>query len=165
MAYSYLNQSIISTLVISPNPADSFFYPLGNHTGFAADGQKYLDGEPTGDSPASWYSEAFGTYRGSSQTFPAACLVLLSEVSLVILDETTPALNLWMQALVSDGLALGGNNSGLLAGYTPSGLTYANGKLSVIYTPEAGSAIQTSLVITLDFSTDQIYSTSALPPG
>jgi hypothetical protein len=164
--YDYINQSIQSSLLILPKDNDPFFNPTQLAlTGFAFDGF-YYDGGVQTSAQASWFLEAQGAYRGPLQSFPEAALVLLSQVALTILDETNPNANLplWMQFLLSDLSALANNFNGTLIGFTPSGLSYAAGVLAVTYLPDAGSTIQSSLAVNMDFVQDMVYLYVAVAP-
>lgn len=183
MAYDYLDQNIVASILIQPHDDDSFYSPdtLG-HTGYARDGNWYADGAVDGSVPqATWYTEfltAPNQFRGSSAPFPKYGLALLSPVSLVILDESTPTadpqqLPLWMQFVLGDKYALTNNYNGSLQGFTPSGLTYADGVLSVIYVPDLGNGApgspplpsdpaQSLMVVNIDFVQDQVYLDVAL---
>ena len=195
--YAYLTQSIQATCLIEPKDDDSFYNPttLG-HNGFAWDGTLYFDGvqQMTISSPptpiyASWFTESPGVYRGDLSTFPRAGLVLLSKAALTILDETTSALTLWMQFLlqsnflnpntsppvVAGSYALSDNFNGELNGWLPSGLAYADGVLSVVYSPDPGNwvgvvissppmsppttiyNVDSNMVINIDFTQDKVY--------
>src|SRR5271170_901221 len=154
MAYDYINQSIQSSLLIVPKDNDPFFFPaqLGL-TGFAFDGFFYDGGVKT-LTQASWFTEAQGPYRGILQSFPQGALVLLSVVSLTILDETNTTLDLWMQFLLQDMQALTNNylaaqSPNNLVGFTPTSLSYAGGVLTVKYIPDAGSTVQSTLAVNL----------------
>lgn len=169
-AYDYINQSIQASCLIEPKDIDSFYNPITQgHTGFAWDGQLYSAGvlQP-GPVYASWYSEGVSAYRGELQTFPQTGLVLLSRVSLSILDGSTADLTLWMQFLVQDQYALADNWNGALNGWLPSGVIYADGVISVIYIPDPGNQNQTltsppaydissNMVVHLDFTQDAVY--------
>lgn len=158
MSYDFLDQDIQSSQLIQVRDDDSFYNPALGHYGFAADGTHYTAGvQDAGPVLASWYSETPGTYRGTKQAFPNAGLILLSKVSLVILDETTRALNLWMQFLLDDHFILTNNFSGGLIGFTPQSLCYADGILSVTYLPDEGSSGLSKMVVTIDFSQDLAY--------
>jgi hypothetical protein len=167
-----------------------------SHNGFAWDGILYIGGvqqitmsSPPGPIYASWFTETDGPYRGTSSTFPQAGLVLLSRVALTILDETSSALSLWMQFLLQSNLlnnfpvsspplsppvdvpgsyALTDNFNSELNGWLPSGLAYADGVLSVVYTPDYGNQtgisadhtsynIDSNMVVSIDFTTDSVY--------
>lgn len=188
MAYDYINQPIQSTCLIEPKDDDSFYNPttLG-HNGFAWDGTLYIEGvqQFTVASPptlvyASWYTEPTGPYRGDSATFPQAGLVLLSRAALTILDETTSALNLWMQFILQNNIvstvssppvtvgsfSLTDNFNGDLNGWLLSGLAYADGVLSVVYSPDSGNAsiaavtsgdVNSNMVVNIDFTQDKVY--------
>jgi len=212
--YDYIHQDIVATALIQPLDNDSFYNPVPNgHTGFAADGILYNAGEVvlTGSPPvftyASWFTEFAGSgsppvlnpYRGDQAAFPASGLILLSPVALTILDQSNTALPLWMQFLLNDSYALANNfstgnpnySNQLLDGWLPAGLTYADGIISVIYTPDPGAyqiegltgsppsitgpwAIGSvdqvgqgpTLVVSIDFSQDEIYLDTAVdtPP-
>jgi hypothetical protein len=105
--------------------------------------------------------------------FPAYGLVLLGRANLTILDESSPALALWMTFLLGDNLLLT-NNFALnnpnfpssLIGYTPSKLAYANGIISVTYVPDAGAediglsppmGSASHMVVHIDFSSDSAF--------
>jgi hypothetical protein len=125
---------------------------------------------------ASWYSEYINggdAYRDDAATFPLAGLILLSPVSLVILNETTGALNLWMQFLLADSFALANNFNGSNQGFYPQALNYADGVISVTYTPDPGNQpphpvplptdpAQSHMVVTMDFVQDKVYLDVAL---
>ncbi len=182
--YDFLDQNIVATALIQPFNNDSFFNPtLNNHNGFAVDGTHYtngvqdLAGSPPAPIFASWYLEAAGTFRGGSPLFPTFGLILLSPVSLVILDQSTPVpnasqLTLWMQFLLSDTFMLtnnftdtAGDGTGALEGFTPIGLSYADGIISIIYRPDDGNvdtlsppvSSSTHMVVSVDFSQDSAY--------
>jgi hypothetical protein len=179
-AYDYLNQVIVATALIQPYDDDSFYNPVDNsHSGYAADGTLYENGAqiaspapipaPFASYTASWASETPGPYRSATAAFPQAGLILLSPVALTILDQGTPTLDaaqlpLWMQFLLSDFYLLPNNFDGALNGWTPSGLAYADGLISVIYTPDAGNQTggtppnaNSIMVLTIDFSRDAAY--------
>lgn len=158
----YLNRDIVATALIEPKANDSFYNPVSKgHTGFAADGTYYVSGvQQTPIVYASWYSETANTYRGLLQTFPTSGLILLSPSELTILDETVSTLDLWIRFLLSDGFALTNNFSGALQGFSPSGLCYADGVISVTYAPDAGTETvdrTTIMVVHLDFTQDKAY--------
>ncbi len=159
-AYDYINQSIQSTCLIEPKDIDSFYNPVTeSHTGFAWDGTYYAAGvqQLTNGVPtyASWYTEGQNDYRGILPTFPQTGLVLLSKVALTILDGSTSTLTLWMQFLLHNDYALANNFNNSLNGWLPSGLAYADGILSVIYTPDGAGT--SNMVVNLDFTQDQAY--------
>jgi hypothetical protein len=185
-AYDYINQSIMATCLIQPKDIDSFYNPITQgHTGFAWDGVLYSAGvqQYTPTSPpnliyASWYTEGVNAFRGELQTFPQTGLVLLSKAALTILDGSTSALNLWMQFLVENQYALADNWNDALNGWLPSNVIYADGVISVIYTPDPGNKtgslssppipgsynINSSMVVHLDFTQDSVYVDVALIP-
>jgi hypothetical protein len=174
MPFNYLSQSIIATLSIEKKNNDVFYNPelQPSYNGYAADGFLYSNGQVTPAS-ASWATEPFGSYRGSSAAFPNSVLLLLSNTSLAVLDETSHNLNLWLLALLSDSYALSNNfalgsiahsYSQTLQGFQPRGLTYANGVISVIYNPDPGSiAINGTLVVNLDLAQDRVYLETVVP--
>ncbi len=182
--YDFIDQDIVGTALIQPFNNDSFFNPTTNHHyGFAADGTHYTDGvqDLAGSPPspiyASWFSEAAGPYRGDRQAFPQYGLILLSPVSMVILDESTPVPNanelaLWMHFLLGDTFMMtnnftdtAGDGTGSLQGFTPIGLSYADGIISIIYKPDDGNvdtstppvASNTHMIVSIDFSQDSAY--------
>jgi hypothetical protein len=182
--YNYIFQDILATTLIEPLASDSFYYPLENqHTGYACDGNLYLNGvqivSPTAlPSPytsyqASWLLEfltAPNPFRGSSAQFPSEGLVLLSPTAMTVLDGTVNPPALWMQFLLADGggsglsYALTDNYNNALQGFTPSGLDYSDGIISVVYTPDAGNqdgggpmGTTSNLVLTVDFSQELIF--------
>jgi hypothetical protein len=173
-AYDYINQSIQSTALITAKTIDSFYYPTTQgHTGYAWDGTLYAGGvqvamgSPPSPIYASWFTEGQNAYRGILQTFPQTGLVLLSKVALTILDGSNSTLALWMQFLLQNNFALADNFNGSLNGWSPSGLAYADGILSVVYTPDAGSLfnvssppvydVDSNMVVNIDFSQDTAY--------
>ena len=198
MATDYINQAILATCLIEPKDNDSFYNPTTmGHTGFAWDGTLYNAGVqviPVGSPPlsppvpapvyASWYTEAVNgaTFRGDTPTFPQAGLILLSRVSLTILDETSSALTMWMQFLFQNNIidpdssppqaagsyALTDNFNSELNSWLLSGLAYADGVLSVICTPDYGNKtgittdetsynIDSNMIINIDFTQDSVY--------
>ncbi len=174
--YGYISQPIVATALIQQSNSDSFYFPEQNgHNGFAFNGSHYTNGVEDLSPPtvASWYAEGSGPYRGVTGSFPAYGLVLLGRANLTILDESSPALALWMTFLLGDNLLLA-NNFALdnpnypssLIGYTPSRLTYANGIISVTYVPDAGAediglsppmGSASNMVVHIDFTQDTAY--------
>lgn len=174
MSYDYLDQVIVASSVIQPRDNDSFYNPTNpnHHFGYAADGFFYVNGVVQANHPqASWFNEISGAFRGDGSHFPTQGLILLSPASLTILDQSVPtldahALPLWMQFLFSDMFALADNFNTALNGWSPTGLQYADGIISVLYTKDPGNqsapSINSQLVVTLDFSQDSIYLDAAL---
>lgn len=147
MAYNFIDQNIVASCLIQGHTDDSFYNPTTNsHTGYAFDGNYYSLGVlQSTHAKASWFTE-FGSnsFRGDQAAFPAYGIALLSSVSLVILDQTKSVaqaeqLPLWMQFLLQDNNALANNFNGSVQGFLPSGVVYADGIVSVIYTPDAGN--------------------------
>jgi len=179
--YNYINQSMVASCLIQPKDIDSFYFPTSqSHTGYAWDGTLYSAGvQQAGPVYASWYSEGQGTYRGVLKTFPQSGLVLLSKVALTILDGSSLPINLWMLFLLQNtlvdptsasptGFALVDNFNSELNGWSPSGLAYADGVLSAIFTPDYGNKslvssdstsfnVNSIMVINIDFSQDRVY--------
>jgi hypothetical protein len=162
--YDFIDQDIVSTELINPLDMDSFYNPTTQgHTGFAADGIHYTAGvQDPGPIFASWYTEydpnTFNPYRGNQAAFPAAGLILLSKVSLTILNETENTIPLWMQFLLNDEFMLANNFNQGLDGWTPNGLSYADGIVSVLYTPDAGNVtIVSPMIVSIDFGQDLAY--------
>src|SRR5271166_3926841 len=148
MSYDFIDQNIVASCLIQSHTDDSFYNPVANsHTGYAFDGNYYSLGSiVNGHRQASWFT-AFGTnpYRGDQAAFPTYGLVLLSPVSLVILDQSksvsqASALPLWMQFILGDNNALANNFNFSLQGFLPQSVCYADGILSVTYSPDAGNA-------------------------
>lgn len=182
-AYDYLDQNIVATALIQAFDNDSFYNPTTTgHNGFAADGTRYTNGvQDAGPVLASWFSE-FGSsndpYRDDQAAFPSNGLILLSPVAMTILNESTPVphanqLRLWMQFLMSDSFMMTNNFNQSLQGFTPSGLAYADGVISVTYTPDSGNQTPTSppvptdpaqshMIVSIDFSQDSAYLDVAL---
>jgi hypothetical protein len=184
MAYDFIDQNIVASCLIQSHTDDSFYNPVANlHTGYAFDGNYYSQGAiVAGHQQASWFTE-FGTnqFRGNQAAFPTYGLVLLSPVSLVILNQTVSvdvasALPLWMQFILGDFNALGNNFNDATQGFLPASLCYADGIISVTYTPDAGNQAppagpilepypapypiipsQSHMVVSIDFGLDSIY--------
>jgi hypothetical protein len=149
MAYDFIDQNIVSSCLIQSYTDDSFYNPVVNqHTGFAFDGSYYSLGVlQSTHAKASWYTE-FGTnpFRGEQAAFPTFGLALLSPVSLVILDQSkavavASSLPLWMQFILGDNNALANNFDSSVQGFLPSRVIYADGIVSVTYTPDAGNQL------------------------
>jgi len=198
--YDYLDQNIVATCLIQAYNNDSFYNPTtNNHSGFAADGTFYLNGvqqlgagSPPGPIYASWYTEQLASLdRDDQAAFPAYGVILLSPVAMTILDESTPVpqaneLKMWMEFWLADGYMMTDNyvsflNPPLLAvqGFTPSALSYADGIISITYTPDSGNqppklvgtpdsvpvpgdSAQSHMVVSIDFSQDAAYVDVAL---
>jgi hypothetical protein len=147
MPYDFIDQNIVASCLIQSHTDDSFYNPVANsHTGYAFDGNYYSLGSiVNGHQQASWFTE-YGTnpFRGDKAAFPSYGLVLLSPVSLVILDQTksvtqATALPLWMQFILADNNALANNFNFSLQGFLPQSVCYADGIVSVTYSPDAGN--------------------------
>jgi hypothetical protein len=184
--YNYLNQDIVATALIQPYDNDSFYNPVTNHhTGFAADGTHYTNGvQDVGPVFASWYTEYASPntglpqpQRGDQAAFPTYGIILLSPEALTILDESSPVpqaneLKLWMLFALADNFMMTNNFDAGLQGFTPSGLAYADGIISIIYTPDSGNfdngpgttppvsppySSITHMIVSIDFATDGAY--------
>jgi hypothetical protein len=186
--YNYINQSIAASCLIQPKDIDSFYNPTSlSHTGFAWDGTLYAAGvQQPGPVYASWYTEGASAFRGSLATFPQSGIVLLSNTALTIIDGSTFALNMWMIFLFQNvlvdptsetpgGYALVNNFNSEFNGWSPAGLSYADGIVSAVYTPDYGNEsgpsqdntsydINSNMVINIDFSQDQAYLDVAVQP-
>lgn len=188
MSYDFIDQNIVASCLIQAHTDDSFYEPIANsHTGFAFDGNYYLQGSvATGHPQASWFTE-FGvnlTTRGSTAAFPDFGIVLLSPASLVILDQSKAVLQasvlpLWMQFVLADDSMFGNNFNGSVQGFLPSAVCYADGIVSVTYTSDAGNQLtytnsqhpvlkpypapypivsaQSHMVVSIDFTRDNAY--------
>jgi hypothetical protein len=195
MAYDFIDQNIVASCLIQSHTDDSFYNPVANsHTGYAFDGNYYSQGViNAGHQQASWFTE-FGTnpYRGDKAAFPTFGLVLLSPVSLVILDQTVSvsqasALPLWMQFVLGDFNGLADNYNSSIQGFLPASVCYADGIISVTYTPDAGNEAattagfgaitttnpvpnypvvpaQSAMVVHIDFTLDTMYLDVAIGP-
>jgi hypothetical protein len=197
MSYNFIDQNIVSSCLIQAHTDDSFYNPIPNqHTGFAFDGNHYTLGVQDsiaspwvasgGNLQATWWTEAQSgnPYRGDQQNFPTYGLVLLSPVSLVILDQSVPvsvatALPLWMQFILSDNTMLANDFDGAVQGFSPSSVCYADGIISVTYTPDPGNqpgysqsqhpiltpypapypvvGVDSNMVVSVDFGQDSAY--------
>lgn len=149
MGYNFIDQNIVSTCLIQAHTDDSFYNPVVNsHTGYAFDGSWYTLGVvDNAHIKASWFTE-FGTnsFRGNQAAFPQFGLALLSPFSLSILNQGTSVahaedLPLWMQFLLGDNNALANNFDGSVQGFTPTTVCYADGIISVTYTPDSGNQL------------------------
>lgn len=149
-AYNLIDQNIVASALTEPKTNDSFFFPVGEnqHTGYAFNGQYYVLGvQQTSHQAATWWTEFSASpspYRGDQADFPTYGLVLLSPVSLAILDQALPvaqaeALPLWMLFLLGDNFLLGNNFNGSIQGFLPQSLAYADGIISVTYSPDPGN--------------------------
>lgn len=148
-AYDFIDQNIVASCLIQPHDDDSFYNPVRlKHTGYAFDGQFYSLGvQQLSHQAASWWTEftmGGNAYRGDQADFPTYGLVLLSPVSLVILDQANPValatlLPLWMQFLLGDNNALANNFNAAVQGFLPAALSYADGIISVTYSPDPGN--------------------------
>lgn len=147
MAYDTIDQNIVASCLIQSYTDDSFYNPVVNqHTGYAYDGNYYSLGVLDSTHPqASWFTE-FGTnsFRGDQAKFPSYGLVLLSPASLGIFDQSQAValasdLPLWMQFVLGDNNALTNNFNASVQGFSPAGVTYADGIISVIYAPDSGN--------------------------
>lgn len=137
----------MASCLIQGHTDDSFYNPTFNqHTGYAIDGSYYLLGvlQPA-HVKASWFTE-FGTnaFRGNQAAFPTDAVALLSPVSLVILNQTKSVahaedLPLWMQFVLGDNNALTNNFNSSVQGFLPTSVCYADGVVSVTYTPDSGN--------------------------
>lgn len=149
MAYDFIDQNIVASCLIQGHTDDSFYNPaINQHTGYAFDGNFYSLGvlQQT-HTQASWFNE-FGTnpFRGSTAAFPNFAIVLLSTVSMVILDQEKPValatdLPLWMQFILGDNNAMANNFNAAVQGFKPSSVCYADGIVSITYSPDAGNQV------------------------
>jgi hypothetical protein len=160
MAYDYLNQPVLTSMLCFQRDADSFFIPakLG-HNGFAFDGLSYVNGV-AGTTKASWSTEVPSDARGPLQSFPTQALIIVSRAVVAVVDATTPALNTWMLFYLADAYGFTDNSQGLAVGYLASAVTWNNGLLTVAMSPDAGSASVSPNLITFDFVQDSIYADS-----
>jgi hypothetical protein len=189
------------------NPVANFHSGFAADGTFYLNGVQQLGaGSPPGPIYASWYTEfASPTASGPEPsrdfraTFPTYGVILLSPVAMTILDESTPVpqsneLKMWMQFAIADGYMMTDNYTAYLPtlpsslcpppvpaiqGFTPSGLSYADGIISITYTPDSGNqpptlcgtpdpipqggdSAQSHMVVSIDFSQDAAYVDVAL---
>lgn len=187
MTYDVIDQNIVSSCLIQGHTDDSFYFPSPNqHTGYAFDGVFYSLGSPVlGHQKASWFTEfnSNPVFRGNQAAFPMFGLVLLSPVALSIFNQgqvVTRAsdLPLWMLFVLGDNNALTNNFNASIQGFTPKSVCYADGVISVTYTPDSGNQpdgfthpvlpppfpasypvvpIQSHMVVNIDFVRDFVY--------
>jgi len=158
MAYDYLNQPTLASLLIFQKDGDSFFAPISlSHNGFAADGYFYTAGVRDENDVASWSSEIMSGTRGPLDSFPTQALVIAARASLTILDATQQTLPLWMLFYLADANAYPSNPFAQEAGFLTIEASWANGVLTISMTPDPGAASQAPLSLTVDFVQDKIY--------
>jgi hypothetical protein len=203
---------VATTLIQAYNNDSFYNPTTNNHYGFAADGTLYLNGiqqlvgsPPTNPIYASWYLELANPSvcavtqgpqpsRDFQAAFPAYGLILLSPVAMTIVEQSTPVpqadqLRMWMTFGLADQYMMSNNYAAFLPtpalavqGFTPSGLSYADGIISIIYTPDAGNqapaiidgsppapgipvsgdSSQSHMVVNIDFAQDLAYLDVAL---
>lgn len=164
--YDYLNQPVMTSLLCFQRDADSFFSPVAlAHTGFAADGYHYTAGAKNQTQQASWFTESLNATRGPLPEFPTQALVIVNRASLAILDATTDVLELWMLFYLADQFAFCDNALDNLNGYLATAVTWANGLLSITLSPDAGSASQAVVVVTVDLVQDAVYADTPVTPS
>ena len=164
MVYDYLNQSVLASTLCTARSSDSFFYPttLG-HTGYAFDGYMYSAGVKQ-SVQASWVTESLhSATRGANAAFPTQGLVLVQRASITICDASNTQLALWMIFYYGDGLGYCNNpapNPSVPTSYTAAEVSWANGILNVLLSPDPGSFNQSPISLVINFITDEIYATT-----
>jgi hypothetical protein len=151
-------KEVIASVLFEAAPDDEFFFPVdGVLSGFAFDGKLYQNGaEVPAVDPASWFSEEPGAYRGTRPQFPQRGLVLVTDAGLSIIDlESRYAM--WMVALRGDGFGLTHNFLDNISGFTPTGVSYQNGRVVITLSPDAGSVFTAPVFIVFDFTLDNTY--------
>lgn len=148
--------NVLSSCIIRKEPGDLFFYPENGLTGYGYDGKLYSGGTIVPGIFSSWYSEGTGSYRGSLQTFPLSALVLITDVSMAIYDQSTD-LNTWMIFLRKDQGMLLNNYDASTIGFTPKSVQYNGGVITVEFSPDPGSTRQTNIFLHIDFVQDTAY--------
>lgn len=151
-------KEILASALFEAGPDDEFFFPVdGVLTGFAYDGKLYQNGaEVPAVDPASWFSEEPGPFRGTRAQFPQRGLILVTDAGLSILDlESRYAM--WMIALRGDNFGLTHNFLNNISGFTPSSVSYQNGRVVVSLSPDAGSVFTAPVFIIFDLVLDRIY--------
>jgi hypothetical protein len=152
----YGNNILCSCTVLN-DLNDSFFFPIrGKLTGYAADGVYYLNGVPNDTNMASWMTEAMGTYRGPLPIFPVEAVVLVTEESISILDQTD-LLNMWM-VFARDTANTYSTGFGISdVAFTATVVRYEQGVITVTMIPTNGSIFASPAFLHIDFTKDTAY--------
>lgn len=165
----YGNRVYCSRLIHS-DPNDQFFNPTwgdgADLTGFAANGSYYTAGVEDQNTKAAWWLEAYGggdaVTRSGTQAFPATALVLVTDESISILDQTDN-LSMWMIFKKKPSNAYSDTfNLDPGASFVPVNVDYDSGVIYVTFEPTAGSTITSTVVLCIDFVQDFIYLDSSL---
>jgi hypothetical protein len=159
------NEIIASTLA-SFSTTDAFYSPQdGELSGFAADGFMYNIGVKDETKSAPWALEAPGPWRSSKREFPNNALILLTDAGMSIVDRDDNYA-LWMLFIRRDDFAFTNNPfDKIVAGFTPTSLSFHNGIISVQCTPDKGAnQFQDLITLYIDFVKDQVYFDSPSRP-
>lgn len=153
----------LASCLIDMSDGDAFFHPEEQGlSGFAANGSRYVAGVATLDL-ASWFTEGPGVGRGGAPGFPERSMVLVTDVGVSILDMREHPYNLWMLFQRCDEFGYVGNPFSDARGYTPAAVNYAQGKLIMQMSADAGSVEDLDLFLTFDFVQDSIYANFQKP--
>lgn len=162
---------VYCSYLIHAEPNDQFFNPtygdFGKLTGYGSNGSYFTNGIEDEQNKASWWTEGIGggdaVTRSGTQGFPATALVLVTDQSIAILDQTDN-LSLWMifkkkrDNAYSDTFNLDAN-----AKFVPAAVSYESGIVQVTFAPAEGSSVASIAVLCIDFAQDFIYVDVALP--
>jgi hypothetical protein len=147
---------IIHSLRVEKTPIDPFFNPQIGLTGYAYNGVYYENGLMiSGASPASWFTEAPGVFRGLVAPFPSNALVLLTDASISIMDITAE-MTMWMVFLRGDTTAFCHNFDKYQSGFKPVSVSYSNGAILVNLSSDAGATTKGNAALILDFANDKV---------
>lgn len=149
--------------VAVPTETDLFFHPTygGGLTGYAANGSHYTKGVENSLKKASWWNEATGggdqTTRGALQPFPSASLILVTGGSISILNPADN-LSMWMIFKKKEGNVYSDTyNLGNGTAFTPVGVNYDSGVISVSMEPQIGSTFGDKVTLCIDFANDFVF--------
>ena len=156
---------VYCSCLIHAEPNDQFYNPAWGDsaklTGFGANGSYYTEGVEDENSKATWWTEALGggdaVTRGSGQPFPSTTLVLVTDESIALLDQTDN-LTMWMIFKKKHNNAYSDTfNLDAGAKFIPSRVDYESGIVQVTFLPAEGSTIVSPVALCIDFSQDFIY--------
>lgn len=162
----YGNQIFCSCVVVK-DTSDLFFYPSAGEglTGYGANGSYYQNGIEFPTTKAPWWIEAEGggdpAFRGAIHDFPKRGLILISEGSISILDQSD-SLNMWMLFKKKEGNVYSNTMGFTNATFTPAEVRYRSGRIYILCKPNSGSFHLSPTTLVLDFVTDQIYQETGL---
>lgn len=162
---------VFCSCLIHADPNDQFFNPSWGDgaklTGYGANGSLYTNGVEDPNTKAAWWTEALGggdaVTRSGTQPFPSTVLVLVTDQSISLLNQTDN-LSMWMifkkkpDNAYSDTFNLDAN-----ARFVPSRVDYDSGVIQITFNPAEGSSVVSTAVLCLDFVQDFIYVDVSLP--